>query len=98
MPLWWAARDRHEAIIKILLDTGKVDVDSKDKDGRTPLSWAAEKGHEAEVKMLLDTGKVDVDWKDEDGRTPLSQVGGASRRGGGARERHAAIIKLVLDA
>jgi hypothetical protein len=24
----------------LLLKTGKVEVDSKDKDGRTPLSWA----------------------------------------------------------
>ena len=28
------------------------DVDSKDKNGRTPLSWAAESGHEAVVKLL----------------------------------------------
>ncbi|KAF1994409.1 hypothetical protein P154DRAFT_527092, partial [Amniculicola lignicola CBS 123094] len=29
-----------------------IDVDSKDKYGRTPLSWAAENGHEAVVKLL----------------------------------------------
>jgi ankyrin repeat protein len=59
-------------VVKLLLDTGKVDVDSKDSDGRTPVSWAAEHGHEAVVKLLLDTGKVDVDSKDENGQTPLS--------------------------
>ena len=57
--------------MKQLLDTGKVDVDSKGMFGRTPLSWAAEKGHETIVKQLLDTGKVDVDLNGIFGRTPL---------------------------
>lgn len=45
-----------EAVAKLLLDTGKVDVDSKDEDGRTPLLWAAASGHEAVVKLLLKKG------------------------------------------
>ena len=35
-----------------MLETGKVDVGSKDEYGQTPLSWAAGKGHEAVVKLL----------------------------------------------
>ncbi|KAF2681845.1 hypothetical protein K458DRAFT_237333, partial [Lentithecium fluviatile CBS 122367] len=71
--LSWAARGRYEAVAKLLLATGKVDVGSKDVYGRqTPLSWAAERGHEAVVKLLLATGKVDVDSKYKGGRTPLS--------------------------
>ena len=58
-------------MVKLLLDTGTVDADSKDKNDRSPLSWAAENGHEAVVKLLLDTGTVDVDLKDIDGYTPL---------------------------
>ncbi|KAF2185930.1 hypothetical protein K469DRAFT_664957, partial [Zopfia rhizophila CBS 207.26] len=46
-----------DAVVKPLLETGKVDVDSKDKYGRTPLSWAAYNGHEAVAKLLLETGK-----------------------------------------
>jgi ankyrin repeat protein len=42
----------HEAVVKLLLETGKVEVDSKDKNGLTPLSWAAENGHEVIVKLL----------------------------------------------
>ncbi|KAF1967249.1 HET-domain-containing protein, partial [Bimuria novae-zelandiae CBS 107.79] len=57
----------NEVIVKLLLDTGKVDVDAKDKDGQTPLWRAAWNGKEAVVKLLLDTGKVDVDVKDKDG-------------------------------
>jgi ankyrin repeat protein len=49
--LWRAAENGHEAVVKLLLETGKVDVDSK-KDGQTLLSWAAENGHEAVVKLL----------------------------------------------
>src|SRR5947199_973908 len=73
-PLLWAARNGHEAVVKLLLATGKADVDSKDsKYGRTPLSWAAENGHEAVVKLLLATGKADVDSEHSKyRRTPLS--------------------------
>jgi hypothetical protein len=60
--------------MKLLLDTGKVDVDSKDNEGRTPLSYAASDGQEAAMKLLLDTDKVDIDSKDRDGRTPLSHA------------------------
>ena len=50
-PLSWAARDGHEAIVKLLLEKG-ADIKAKDNNGQTPLSWAAEKGHEAVVKLL----------------------------------------------
>ena len=51
-PLSWAAEKGHEAVVKLLVETGKVDVDSKDRHGQTPLSQAAGKGHEAVVKLL----------------------------------------------
>jgi len=41
-----------DAVVKLLLATGKANVDSKDENGQTPLSWAAENGHEAVVKLL----------------------------------------------
>jgi hypothetical protein len=43
---------RHEAVVKLLVDTGKVDVDSRDNYGQTPLSLADERGREAVVKLL----------------------------------------------
>jgi ankyrin repeat protein len=73
-------------VVKLLLETGKVDVDSKDTTGRTPLSWAAGRGHEAVVKLLLETGMVDVDSKDTTGQTPLSWAAGGG---------HETVVKLL---
>ena len=88
-PLMWAARNGHEATVKLLLETSKVDADAKDEYSQTPLSWAARNGHEAVVKLLLETGKVDADWEVETyGRTPLSWA---------ARNGHEAIVKLLLE-
>ena len=56
-----AAERRHEAVVRLLLETGMVGVDSKNVWGQTPLSWAAKKGHGIVVKLLLETGRVDVD-------------------------------------
>ncbi|KAK4034502.1 ankyrin repeat-containing domain protein, partial [Parachaetomium inaequale] len=57
-PLSYAAWSGHEAVVKMLLNTGKADVDSKDNDGQTPLRWAAENGQEAVVKMLRDSRRT----------------------------------------
>ena len=59
-------------MVKLLLETSKANVDSKDKDNRAPLLWAAKGGYETVVMLLLATGKVEVDSKDRYGRTPLS--------------------------
>jgi len=69
-PLSWAAGEGHEAVTKLLLETGEVDADSEDYLDRTPLSWASVNGQEATAKLLLDKG-VDVNSKDVDGETPL---------------------------
>ncbi|RYP21593.1 hypothetical protein DL767_009233 [Monosporascus sp. MG133] len=58
-PLLSAAKKGHEAVVGLLLETGRVGSQAKDDDGLT-LSWATENGHEAVVKLLLDTGKADA--------------------------------------
>ncbi|SCO06114.1 uncharacterized protein FFB20_12469 [Fusarium fujikuroi] len=88
-PLSRAAKNRHEAVVKMLLDTGKVNVNTRDKNSQTPLSRAAVIGHKAVVKMLLDTGKVNIDARDTKyGQTPLSWA---------AVNRHKAVVKMLLD-
>jgi hypothetical protein len=77
---------------RILLTTNdngcSINVDLKDKNGRTPLSLAAGNGHEAVVKLLIETGKVDVDSKDKYGQTPLSWA---------ASNGHEAVVKLLVE-
>ena len=51
-PLSWAAESGHEAVVKLLLATEKVDVDSKDYYRSDTAVVAAESGHEAVVKLL----------------------------------------------
>jgi ankyrin repeat protein len=73
--------------VKLLLGTGKVDVNSKDSYGQTPLSWASNNGHDVVVELLLDTGNVDVvDSKDSDGGTPLHRA---------AEKGHDSVVKLL---
>ncbi|KAI9782389.1 MAG: hypothetical protein M1839_005262 [Geoglossum umbratile] len=89
-PLSWAAEKGHETVVKLLLATEQVDLDSKDSSyGQTPLSWAAGDGHEAVVRLLLGTEQVDVDSKNSSGRTPLSWA---------AQNGHEAVVKLLLAA
>ncbi|KAK3947007.1 heterokaryon incompatibility protein-domain-containing protein [Pseudoneurospora amorphoporcata] len=60
-----AAENGHETVVKLLLDTGKVDLHV---DELQTARWlAAQNDYKAVAKMLLDTGKVDVDWNHEHG-------------------------------
>ncbi|KAK5005855.1 hypothetical protein LTR28_007196 [Elasticomyces elasticus] len=87
-PLSYAAGSGHEAVIRVLLKTGQVDVNSKDKGGRTPLSYAAIYGQEAAVRLLLETGEVDINSKCKGGITPLSYA---------AENGHEAVVRLLLE-
>ena len=88
-PLFLAAGNGNEAVVKLLLTMDSVDPDSKDSEwGQTPLSWAAAYGHEAVVKLLLATDGVDPESKDTAfGKTPLSWAAGSG---------HEAVVKLLL--
>ncbi|KAM7209914.1 hypothetical protein V8F06_014702 [Rhypophila decipiens] len=78
------------------MDTGKVDVDSKDSFGRTPLSRAAENGHEAVFKMLLDTGNINAAAEDIYGRTAI-QLSAFNHHGDVERLLLAYNVPIVSD-
>ena len=65
-----------------------MDIDAKDRYGRTPLSWAAGGGHKPVVWLLIERNDVDVDAKDNDGRTPLSWA---------AWSGHKDLLQLLLE-
>ena len=87
-PLSYAAENGHTVVVKILLDSGQVDVDSRDISSLTPILYAAVIGFEAVVKLLLETGKVEVDSRADHGRTPLLYA---------AANGYEGIVKLLLE-
>lgn len=75
-------------MLKLLLETGSVDLNTRSNSGQTPLSLAARDGRKAVVILLLETGKVDINTRSRNGDTPLSQ---AAARG------HNAVVRLLLS-
>ncbi len=71
-PLSLACEGGHDGIVKRLLDTGRVNVNAEDDNGRTPLSFAAQRGHAEVVKLLLAEPRISLEARDRGGRTALS--------------------------
>ncbi len=84
-PLLGAAKYGHDAVVKLLLDTGRVDHQCNEALAGHPLLGAAENGHDAVVKLLLDTGQVNIGTTNSSGQTPLSRA---------AENGHDATVKL----
>ncbi|KAF4631226.1 hypothetical protein G7Y89_g6898 [Cudoniella acicularis] len=87
-----AAKNGHEAIVRLLLEKG-AKLDSKDSKGQTPLASAVKNGREAIFQLLLEKGanlkaKAELDSKDNRGQTLLSC---ASENG------YEAIVRLLLE-
>ena len=75
-PLSWVVGSSHTAVVKLLLTTDQVDMDSKSSGsfnkGWSPLSYLAKGGHKAIVRLLLAMEQVHPNLKDNEGWTPLS--------------------------
>src|SRR5436305_14890074 len=69
-PLWRAAENGHEAVVKLLLEQG-AELESKDRYGRMTLWGAAEKGHEEVVKLVVEQGAEQESKDRYDGTTPM---------------------------
>lgn len=85
----WAAKCGLEAVVKLLISTGKVNVDSKSRKMTwTPLIRAARFGHDKMVALLIsNVGKAYVDLADDNGRTPFSWA---------MEHGHEKVVKLLL--
>jgi ankyrin repeat protein len=84
--LWWAVRNQHLEIAKILLGRGaKWEV--RDADGQRPLMWAARNRHEALTELLLKKGAA-IDAQDKYERTAFFWA---------VENSHEEIVKLLLD-
>ncbi|KAL4918072.1 hypothetical protein BDW62DRAFT_201184 [Aspergillus aurantiobrunneus] len=55
-PLWQASARGHVAVVRALLETGRVDVHSQTETGRTPIFIASLHGWSAVVALLLEAG------------------------------------------
>ncbi|KAK0756392.1 hypothetical protein N5P37_011044 [Trichoderma harzianum] len=87
-PLWWAAKNGHEDVIKLLLAAG-ANINIKDKHGQTLLGWATRGDNEAIAKVLLQMDKTNVESRDYISRALIFHVD---------NKEHEAVIKLLLTA
>ncbi|CAG1970863.1 unnamed protein product, partial [Fusarium graminearum] len=91
-PLWYAARNGHGAVLRLLVVAG-ADVNAAaatEYGGRTALQAAAEKGHLEVVEKLLAAGAdVNAATTEEGGRTALQ----AATEGG-----HLKVVEMLLAA
>lgn len=87
-PLPWASKYGYDLVVKLLLNTGKVDLNSQNQKGETPLLLAARRGYDTVVKKLLDTGNVDPNASDVCEDTPLLVA---------VYGNHVAVVRLLLE-
>jgi ankyrin repeat protein len=70
-PLTKASRAGDEAVMILLLGSGKIDVNLQDSGGLTSLASAVIANQKAAVELLLVIPGIDANIKDDLGRTPL---------------------------
>ncbi|KAF2635293.1 hypothetical protein P280DRAFT_435040 [Massarina eburnea CBS 473.64] len=73
-PLIRAAKNGHAEVVKMLLQSGRAAIETKDSHDRTALSWACQKGHTSVIETLLQF-KANIETTDNgkspEGYTPL---------------------------
>ncbi|CAK7311130.1 Ankyrin repeat domain-containing protein 29 [Vulpes lagopus] len=67
---FWAARRGNLALLRLLLNSGRVDVDCRDSSGPTALFFAAQQGHNDVVRFLFEFG-ASTEFRTKDGGTAL---------------------------
>jgi ankyrin repeat protein len=70
-PFALAVANGHVDIAEALLDTNKVNINFRDREGRTPLHHAVLSKHKSLVLLLLSRKEIDIHIRDETNCTPL---------------------------
>ncbi|KAJ6016558.1 hypothetical protein N7540_011149 [Penicillium herquei] len=70
-PLAWAAANRKTQLVKFLLRTSRVNVNSQDNQKQTPLMHAIAVNDRTTVERLLKTEEIDLNILDDVGRTAI---------------------------
>lgn len=70
-------------MVKLLLERDGIELNPRNRMGRTTLIRAAEEGHIAVVKLLLEQESVELNLTDELGLTALSRAANRGQGGGG---------------
>lgn len=89
-----AARAGHLTIVSTLCKHRAIDVNYRDKKGRSAVSFAAGEGTAEVLKYMLKQKKIDANLADKEGRSPLSY---ASGNGHADAVRILAKSKKVID-
>ena len=79
-PLFHSVERGHLGAVRLLLASKNIQVNAKDKLGRTALHWATMEGHNDVVKALLDQEETMVNELELHGRTPAVYAVMLSRR------------------
>ncbi|VDI64217.1 Hypothetical predicted protein, partial [Mytilus galloprovincialis] len=83
-----ALRREELEMIELLLESPKIDLNQKNKDGNTVLHKAVRRGELQMVELLLELSNIDQNQKNKNGDTILqSAING----------KHPEIVKLILD-
>lgn len=76
----WNSGSNDDAMLRLLLGTGKVDVNASDIDGNTPLTAALRRFDTAYLRLLLETNALNFDLADRKLRMALSNIAENDRR------------------
>ncbi|KAK8099506.1 uncharacterized protein PG998_012747 [Apiospora kogelbergensis] len=82
LPLAYAVEFGNTEAVRLFLDSGKANVNTRDLQGRTALLSAAIHSNIDIMRLLLESGGAEVDVRDSDGRTPLSHATGTIMKDG----------------